>query len=394
MIKIFPKDFLWGVGYSSHQVEGNNKNNDWWQWEQKGKTKEKSGWACDSWNRYPIDHRLAQELGCNAFRLSLEWSRVEPEEGKFDKGAIEHYRKVLQDLKNRGMKRVVTLWHYTLPLWFARNYGWTNKKSVGLFSKYCEKIARELGGEIDLMQTMNEPRLVLNRGYLLGSRPPGKKNPVDFFRARKNMVRAHRESYDKIKKISSQIPVGITQYCNDFDYSGSFNLFAFLTEKIENFYNWYFFDQIEDKQDYIGINYYHGYRISRKKPFLSELVQQKIKDEMGWGLWPEGLHEVVMDAWEKYKKPIYILENGAADETDRLRKTYISEHLKWLHKAIQQGTDVRGYFYWSLIDNFEWDDGFAPRFGLCEMDYETMERKPRPSYYYYKKIIEQNGIVE
>lgn len=394
MNKTFPKGFLWGVGYSSHQVEGNNKNNNWWEWEQKGKTKDKSGWACDSWNRYPIDHQLAQDLGCNAFRLSLEWSRIEPQEGKFDQDAIEHYRRVLQDIKKRGMKRVVTFWHYALPLWFAHNYGWENKKSIEVFSGYCEKVVKELGNEIDLIQTMNEPRLVLNRGYLTGERPPGKKCPLAFFRARKNMVKAHIESYKKIKKIKDNIPVGMTQYCNDFDFSGGLRFFNWLTEKVENFYNWHFFDRIGDSQDYIGINYYHGYKIDFKKPFVSELVQQDLKNDMGWGMWPEGLYEIVMDAWDKYKKPIYILENGAADSEDRLRKAYIKEHLSWLHKAISKGADVRGYFHWSIIDNFEWDDGFGPRFGLCEMDYETMQRKPRPSYYYYKKMIEQDGIIE
>jgi beta-glucosidase len=388
----FPDDFLWGVAYSSHQVEGNNSNNDWWEWEKKGKTKEESGWACDSWNRYPVDHKLAQDLGCNAFRLSLEWSRIEPKEGSFSDEAIGHYRKILKDLKKRGMKRCVTLCHYTLPIWFARDYGWENKKAVNLFSNYAEKVVGQLGKEIDILQTMNEPRLVLNRGYLLGSRPPGRKNPIAFLKARKNLINAHIKSYDKIKKIDKRILVGMTQYCNDFEFSEGNKLFLWLTEKVENFYNWKFFDEIGDKQDYIGINYYHGYKISLKPPFISELVEYKIKNDMGWGMWPEGIHEIAMDAWNKYKKPIYILENGAADSEDRMRPKYIREHLKWIRRAISDGADIRGYFHWSILDNFEWDDGYGPKFGLCEVDFKTMDRKPRPSFYEYQKIIKNNGL--
>jgi beta-glucosidase len=145
MKKKFPENFLWGVAYSSHQVEGNNVNNDWWEWEEKGKTKEKSGWACDSWNRYLIDHKLVEDLGCNSFRISLEWSRIEPTEGEFSEEALKHYKKVLADLEKRGIKRVVTLFHWTLPIWFAEKYGWHHPRSSEVFSKYCEKFLRNPG---------------------------------------------------------------------------------------------------------------------------------------------------------------------------------------------------------------------------------------------------------
>lgn len=395
-IKKFPENFLWGVAYSSHQVEGNNKNNDWWQWEQQGKTKEKSGWACDSWNRYPIDHELVQELGAGGLRLSLEWSRIEPEEGKFSDEAIEHYRKVLVDLRNRGIKRVVTLWHWTLPLWFADQYGWHHKRSVELFAHYCEKVMKELGDEIDILITLNEPRLHLNRGYIIGEFPPGKKNPWAFFRARRNLVQAHIRCYDICKEIKKDLPVGLTQYTNDFDFVGKVWYLRFLTEKIESLYNWYFFDQIGDKQDFIGVNYYYGYdvKISFVPPFVHRETHDYLRSDMGWEFSPEGIFEVVLDAWRKYKKPIYIFENGAADREDEIRERYINGHLIWLHKAIERGVDLRGYFYWSLLDNFEWVEGFWPCFGLVEMDFKTMERKPRKSFYFYQKVIKENGVEE
>ncbi len=393
--KNFPDNFLWGVGYSSHQVEGNNSNNDWWEWEQEGKTKERSGWACDSWNRYPVDHRLAQELGCNAFRLSLEWSRIEPKEGKFSEEAIEHYRKVLRDVKDKNMKCVVTLWHWTLPLWFSHRYGWHKKESVKYFTRYCKKVIEELGDEIDLLITLNEPRLPLNRGYIIGEFPPGKRNPYWFFKARKNMVQAHIKCYELSKKINRNISIGLTQYCNDFNFVGRCKPIKVLTEKIEDFYNWYFFTQIGEAQDFIGINYYYGYdyKITWKYPFFERVVKNdEMRNNMDWEFSPKGIYELVMDAWRKYKKPIYIFENGAADAEDRIRSQYINGHLKYLHKAIKNGADARGYFHWSLIDNFEWLEGFWPRFGLCEMNYETMERKPRQSYYFYQRIIKHNSL--
>jgi beta-glucosidase len=388
----FPAGFLWGAATSSYQTEGNNSNSDWWEWEQKGKTKDKSGVACDYWNRWREDHELLSELGVNSFRLSLEWSRIEPEEGKFSEEAINHYREILQDLKNRNIKTVVTFWHYTVPLWFAHKYGWQNKKAVDIFSRYCQEVIDNFGENIDMVVTINEPRLPLNRGYLLGTRPPGKINPLAFLRARKNMVKAHKECYRIIKKKYPEILVGIAQFCNDFDFFGRSKFLNFITEKIEDFYNWYFFKEIGEDQDFIGINYYFGMAISLKPPFLKMQKERTELTDIGWGIFSEGLYEIIKDVWKTYKKPIYILENGIANKTDRLREDFIVKHLRYIQKAIQEGVDVRGYFYWSFMDNFEWEDGFDYRFGLVEIDYKTLERKPRSSFYAYKKIIENNGI--
>ncbi len=391
----FPKNFLWGVAYSSHQVEGNNTNNDWWQWEQKGKTKDKSGWACDSWNRYLIDHQLAQDLGCSAFRLSLEWSRIEPEEGKFSAEAIEHYRKVLQDLENRGMKRAVTLWHWTSPIWFAKKYGWHKKESVELFLRYCEKVAKELGGEIDIFITMNEPIVPLNNGYLTGKFPPGRKCFFLYKKARNNIIEAHIKCYEAVKNEKRKFPVGITTLYNFFEPFNDSKFNTWLTSKIKNWYNYYVLDEIKNFQDFVGIDYYFHNRVklSLRKPFYSQNENKKVSD-LGWEIFPKGIYEVAKDAWQRYKKPIYIFENGLADAEDKYRAEFIKDHLIWLHKAIQEGADVRGYFHWSLIDNFEWTHGFVPRFGLCETDYQTMQRRPRPSYYYYQGVIKENGLED
>ena len=391
---VFPENFIWGVAYSSHQVEGNNDNNDWWAWEQKGKTKEKSGWACDSWNRYLIDHQLAQELGCSAFRLSLEWSRIEPIEGKFSVAALEHYQRVLRDLKRRKMKRVVTLWHWTLPLWLVERYGgWHKKEIVDLFIKYCEKVLKELGEEIDIFVTLNEPIVPLNSGYLSGQFPPGKHNPFLYRRARQHLILAHQESYRIAKKIKPLLPVGITTLYNFFEPASSH--WQWAAKKVSDWYNHYILDKINDFQDFVGIDYYFHNKIalSFKLPFYQCNENKKVSD-LGWEIFPRGIYGVTKDAWERYQKPIYIFENGLADAKDQYRAEFIYDHLRWLYKAIQEGVDIRGYFHWSLIDNFEWTKGFKPRFGLCEINYQTMARRPRSSFYSYQKIIQVNGIEE
>ena len=387
----FPAGFLWGVATSAYQVEGGCDNNDWCEWGKKGKTKGIAGKACDSWNKYPEDHDLAQELGCNAFRLSLEWSKIEPEEGKFSQEAIEHYRKVLQDIKAKGMMRSVTLWHWTLPIWLSKKGGWHKKHTVKYFTEYCKKVIEELGDEIDQLLIMNEPRLPLNRGYLAGNFPPGKHNPILYFLARKNMVEACKKCYDLSKEIKKDLPVGITQFCNDFDYYNS-KFLSFITEQTENLYNWYFYDQLRGHYDFVGINYYFAVEVKLYPPSIKMQTVDMQITEMGWGVFADGLYEVVMDAWDRYKKPIYIFENGIANAEDDHRSAYIKSHLQKLHEAISKGADVRGYFHWSLVDNFEWVEAYNMKFGLVEIDFETLERKPRKSFYEYAKICKNNAV--
>lgn len=390
----FPEGFLWGAANSAYQVEGYNTNSDWYQWEVKGKTENgvENGRSTDYWNRFNEDHALAEQMGCGAFRNGLEWSKIEPEEGKFSEDSIEHYRKVLADLKQRGMKRVVTLNHWTLPLWFAAKGGWHGKNPEKYFVRFVEKIMQELGTEIDICLTLNEPTIPLNKGYLAGVFPPGKRSVLAFWKARRNMIKAHKESYRVIKNSFPNLPVGITQFCNTFEAEGAFKIFKPWLKKFQTFYNWGFIKDSLDCHDFIGIDYYATFAISFKPPFFRRMTTGKRLSDMGWGIYPKGIYDICMEAKERFKKPMYIFENGLADAQDLFRSDFIKEHLVSLNKAIIDGADVRGYFHWSLTDNFEWNKEFDPRFGLIEIDYKTLERKPRPSFYAYKKIIENNGI--
>lgn len=386
----FSAGFLWGVAHSSHQVEGNNRNNDWWRWERQGGSKDSSGRACDYWNLYAQDNQLAADLGCNALRLSLEWSRIEPKEGEFSAEALEHYRKILLDLKEKKLQRAVTLWHWTLPLWLVEKYGgWHQKETVDLFVRFGEKVIEKLGSEIEFFITLNEPNVVLGLGYLRGIFPPGKKSIFQFWRARKNMLCAHQKLYDKIKKLRSDLPTGITQYCANWDYSGKSLLLKFLFQKAEDWYNWSFQKKIAPRQDFIGFNYYRTIGVGLRFPW-KDLKKDGLSNDLGWGFYPEGLKKIALRARKNFSLPTYVFENGLADSQDRLRGRFLKEHLAALAEANRQGGDVRGYFHWSLMDNFEWAHGYWPKFGLVEVDFETMERRPRPSFQVYQTIIRKN----
>src|SRR4030042_6966596 len=255
-MKRFPKDFLWGAATSSYQTEGNNFNSDWWDWEQKGKTKDKSGMTCDYWNRYKRDHDLVQELECKTFRLGLEWAKIEPQEGVFSEDAIRHYCEVLKDLRNRNIKTQVTFWWWVSPQWFQEKYGFHKKESIKVFTRYVKKVAEELGELIDIFIVMNEPMLPLGQGYLTGMFPPGYKNPFRFWRALNNLAKAHRESYKIIHQIKPNSAVGITHLYNWYETKG----LGYIEKVVDRIAKWFrvnlFLKRIKNYQDYLGIDYY------------------------------------------------------------------------------------------------------------------------------------------
>lgn len=416
----FPNNFLWGAATSAHQVEGNNTNCDWWAWEQLFQPKEKqSGVACDHYYRYIQDFDLAKQLGHNAHRFSIEWARIEPEEGKFNQQEIEHYCQVLQALKDRGMQTLVTLHHFTSPLWLVQKYGgWTNKKTAYLFARYAEKIAREFNGLVDYFITINEPTVYATQTYLLKEWPAPYKTRAEnknksfsyisralkTYQTMQTMILAHQVSYKKIKAITNK-PVGIVHNCGaiepfDFERLRDRTAAAILSYVQNN----YLLDKLKNSTDFIGLNHYFHEAISISKElitgilkdgvsnFLSKQGLGKEQTDMGWGISPTGIYKTI-NILKKYNKPIIITENGLADADDTRREQYIKQYLYWVHKAINEGADIRGYLHWSLVDNFEWAFGFWPRFGLVEIDYQNQERKIRPSAWEYAKICQNNKLV-
>ncbi|MBI2063663.1 MAG: glycoside hydrolase family 1 protein [Candidatus Yanofskybacteria bacterium] len=379
----FPDGFLWGSATASYQVEGGIENNDWAQAAREGKVPA-AGRACDQYNRYRDDFDIAKSLGQNAHRFSIEWARIEPEEGSFDEAAIEHYRGVLGALRERGLEPFVTLWHFTLPVWFARIGGFENKKAPFYFARYCEYVVKGLGDSARFWMTINEPMIYASQGYFRGIWPPFSRNILKFKRVVDNLITSHNIAYKKIKGMKSDLQIGIAKNNIDFD-STRFNLVGQLV-KFFGYFIWkhYFFKKIRSRQDFIGLNYYFH------KHFGYKIYEEK--SDMGSTIYSPAIHHVLTEL-KKYRKPVYITENGIADATDAKRAEFIKEHLRWVHRAIHDGVDVRGYFYWSLLDNFEWDKGFKPRFGLVEMNYETMGRNIRPSAYEYARICKTNSII-
>lgn len=411
----FPDGFLWGTGTSAYQVEGGNVN-DWSEWEKQNAErlareaknywqdwqKEKfpemfkpenyiSGRACDSYNRYEEDFDIAKSLSHNAHRFSIEWSRIEPEEGKFDEKEIEHYKKVLLAAKKRNLKTAITLWHWTNPLWLYQIGGWSNKRVVDYFSRYTELVVKELGQYIDYWITLNEPMMHIGHGYIDGKFPPNKKiNLLGVLKTFNNLTNAHKKSYKIIRAEFPKAPISIAMTTGFFEPANKYNPIELLIAKAGDYFrNHWYLDKIKGSFDYIGVNYYHHDRMVWYPPFKKNL-NKKINDR-GWEIFPEGLYHVLIN-YKKYNKPVLILENGTADSDDAHRAEFIKEHLFYIHKAIKEGVNVRGYFYWSLLDNFEWAEGFWPRFGLVEVDYKTLERKIRPSASAYADICKNNGL--
>jgi len=402
--RLFPEGFLWGASMSSHQSEGGNTGNDWYDWEKvpghilDGTV---SGLADDHYRRYEQDFDLTVSLHQNAHRLSIEWARIEPQEGRLDFNEVMHYRQVLQALRSRGLKTMVTVWHFTLPKWFATKGGWEAPDAVRLFSRYAELLARELGDLADFWITINEPTVYLGQAYQIGVWPPGQRNAWKMLGVYRTLTRAHRAAYRVLHRTldgrHGTALVGIAQNVITFEpyrkESLTDSLFVWFADRLFNrqFYIW-----TGGCHDFIGINYYFHYRVkylpTKVSQFFYEVhTENRSVSDLGWEINPQGIFEAIM-GMNRYKKPIYITEHGVANGDDSKRPRLIVAALLEVYHAIRAGADVRGYFHWSLLDNFEWEKGFAGRFGLVAVDYLTQKRTPRRSAYVYDEICRENGI--
>ncbi len=383
--------FLYGASTSAHQVEGNNVHNDWWAWEQSTSGVVRSGNAVGHYARYKEDFALAQELGHNAHRLSIEWSRIEPTAGVWNRKAVEHYRDVLEDLRSRGMTVFVTLHHFTNPVWFAERGGWENEEASELFARYVTFIAQQFNGLVDFWVTINEPMVYVLQSYWFAKWPPQKKSFFGMLRVIRNMARGHKLAYRAIHLVDADAQVGIAKHLVAYlpEHKKQWDD-KFIVALEDWWFNRRFFSLTSGYHDYIGVNYY----FTRKKrvhvfpPSVSNIPWEGDRSDIGWPIRPEGLTHVLLKM-KKHNLPVYVTENGLADSKDAHRSEFIRSHLRAVEKAQAQGVDVRGYMHWSLLDNFEWVDGFEPRFGLIGVDLKTMERTVRPSAYVYKAIIEQ-----
>ncbi len=372
----FPKDFIWGSATSAYQVEGGIENSDW-------SIDFPASRACDHYNRYEEDFDLLQELDQNAYRFSLEWSRIEPQKSCFNELEIEHYRKVLQSLRSRNIKTMVTLHHFTTPYWL----NWSDSSSVFYFSRFAREVFKEYQDLVDYWIVINEPLVYASQSYYRGIWPPQRKNLFSFLKVVNNQIAACKKVYQDFHQLKENVQVGIAKN-NVFFEPDKSSLDKFSVSLARYFWNDYFLNKIKNHLDFIGLNYYFHSKI--KFPF-SLRNENKIISDMGWEVYPQGIYYVLQEL-KRYKLPIFVTENGLADEGDKHREEFIREHLYWIGRAIEEGVDARGYFHWSLMDNFEWAEGFKPRFGLVEVDHQTLERRIRPSAYYYAKVCRSNQL--
>lgn len=379
----FPDGFLWGASTASYQVEGGIDNTDWAEAGRKGRVPP-CGRACDHYNRFEEDFDLITNLSQNAHRLSLEWARIEPEEGKFDDREIEHYRKVLQALKRRGITPFVNLWHFTQPQWFSSSGSFLRKDGPEIFARYCRFVIERLGGESQYWLTINEPEIWAYNSFARGKWPPFGKNMFTLVRMMRALARAHKAAYHAIKQSKPDALVGIAK--DNFYFDSSKNKLmqpsaALLSWAVNRWY----LDAIEGHQDFIGLNHYFhiplGWKPEADVP----------RNDMGWELHPDSLFHCLMEL-KRYNLPVYVTENGLADKHDTQRANFITSYVAAMHRAIEAGVDVRGYFHWSLMDNYEWAEGFSECFGLVAIDYNTLQRTIRPSARVYEKICRTNSL--
>lgn len=405
----FPKRFLWGAAVSSHQVEGGT-HNQWTVWElENAKTRAAqaphhlddlaswsrimaeakkpqsyvSGRSTDHYRRYGEDFDLLQSMNMNAFRFSIEWSRVEPQEGVWDVEAITHYRRYVTDLKRRGIEPIVTLFHFTLPVWFAQLGGFEKRRNVQYFNRFADKIVRELGQSVRYIVTINEPEVYVGASYSHGDWPPNVTNRWVAWRVLMNLAYAHNQVARTIRLVNRRYKVAIAKNSNYF-YAGDD---AWLSRVSANWMQYwqddYFLRKVVKQSDFMATNFYfsnrvYGYRVHNPDEQVSD---------MGWDLSPADIQHALERLYEKYKLPIIVTENGLADNDDSRRQWFITQTLSGMQKALDNGVKLQGYLHWSLLDNFEWDKGTWPRFGLAQVDYRTGKRTLRPSAVWLGKII-------
>ena len=391
----FPEDFLFGSSTAAHQIEGGNVNNDWWAWEHAAGTPavEPSGDAIDQYHRYAEDFALLAGLGQNAHRLSLEWSRIEPEPGEFSRAALEHYRRVLGALAEHGLQAFVTLHHVTIPRWFAERGGWAARDAVERFERYCERVAQALGDLMPWACTINEPQIVAREGYLKGNFPPGLTNPVLWKRVTRTFIAAHAAAVRALGAGAGDPKAGICLQLPALEPArpGDGDCEAFTAELRYEMGEIY----VEDLPgDYVGVQYYTRERLDPALPGYGAPAPEDVTlTQMGWDLYPDGLHRALRLA-ARSGLPIVITENGIATPDDRERMSYLRDHLEVVAAALRDGVDIRGYMYWSSFDNFEWNEGYRPRFGMIAVDRDDdLKRIVLPSARAYGELARSRSLT-
>lgn len=421
----FSKDFIWGTATAAHQIEGDNENTNWGEWEEKSrnikhpiiKNGDVSGKAVDGWNRYKEDIKLMKDLGVNSYRFSLAWNKIEPEQGKINEEALKHYDEVINELKANGIEPMITLHHFTHPLWFEKLGAFEKEENIKYFVDFSKLVFNRFENRVRYWVTLNEPNVFITNGYFDTIFPPGKHDTKLAAKVLENMLKAHVEIYKAFKgqrtSDDQQVKVGLATSLFQFEPARRWNLGDWaiarissnvFNESILGFFrtgkmNFYVpfeinatYENVDapNSLDFIGINYYshfaYKFDFDFKKATKSLPVEGEEMTDMPYTIYTEGIYRAIEEA-AKLKKPIIITENGISDAKDDRREKYIRQSLYAVSKAIKDGYDVRGYYYWTLMDNFEWAEGYTQKFGLYEVNMQTQERTLRNGSKAFTEII-------
>jgi beta-glucosidase len=399
----FPASFLWGAAISSYQSEGDNFSSDWYLWE-KNHHLPRARKICDHYHRFKQDFSFARQLNFNALRISLEWARIYPQANHAQQSQWQHYQEVIKTLKQFNLKPLVTLHHFTNPIWFIANGGWLVGKNIEHFIRYSVQAADFFKHDVDNWLVFNEPLVYVFNGYLTGIWPPGHKSLNSARKVTANILAAYVDVYQEIKHIYRQInkPVNISLAKHFRIFApcprGNVMLNAFMAFTRDSVFNLPLIDYLYKKKclDYIGVNYYCKEYV-QAKGLLGQQCKHKTHKEkrnrLGWYIYPQGLYEILLRL-KKFALPIIITENGTAAGFWGDYKSFLLSHLRSVAKAVDCGVDVRGFLWWSLLDNFEWDKGAQYRFGLFKVNYKTQERTIKPFALTYAEICQNNAIEE
>lgn len=423
-----PKNLLLGSATAATQIEGGDVNSNWYHWSLAGKiaNNESSIVAADHYNRYPEDIDIMCELNQEIYRMSIEWSRIEPQKGVWSQEGIDHYKDEIGLLVKKGIKPLVTLHHFSCPEWLQKEGAWVNPNTVNRFVLFTEQVVLALGDNVCEYCTINEPNVFVTDTYMDGKYPPGHKDDIkSYFKASKHMILAHLKAYKMIHRLrdenrfSGETKVGIAHHLAHLEVDSK-NPLTHLSKKMMDFsfHNMFLKGMVDGKLslpmgvgypegkgqycDFIGVNYYSRHIIkSTFNPAMlfgevtvDKNLPESKKNDLGWEIYPQGLSLILKKLYREYPMPIYITENGIPDANDSKRSQFIYEHLQEIVKLIEEGIDVQRYYHWSLLDNLEWNDGYGPRFGLVEVNYESLERTIRKSARFYSELIIKRNVSE
>lgn len=406
--------FFWGVSTSAFQLEG-SAHADWATWDPVLQSRPH---LTHHYHHFREDLKLLKELGVNAYRFSVEWSRIQPEEDRWDNEAIHHYQEIVQILHRNGIEPVVTLHHFTHPAWFIKEYPWHVDQSRSMFLRYIKKIALALEG-VRYWITFNEPYVFLLGGYLDGCMPPGIQDLSLFIEALKSILICHSDVYDLIHSFVPDAKIGLVHNMVTFVPSQNINPFdRILSRMAQSFYNQSLIEAfltgmlilkfplrravsiripIKGKLDFLGVNYFTRIHL-RFNPLKKRGIEMIFKDrdgygltDIGWEVHPEGLEKVLQEA-SKLNIPLMVTENGIATRNDEIKIRFIKKHIEILERCLKQGMDIRGYFYWSLIDSYEWLYGLQAKFGLYQVDFNTLERRLTQTALFYTSLIKKHSV--